>query len=391
MRLYPLWQRVHTLPYDHILHSHSHIAVLGWSFLAVLVVYFHLTWNDIKRKCQAVTITITTMIVSIFMFLAFLYQGYGLFSIIFSSIHILVEYWAIVFMFITMKKNKEIPKTSRLFMTGGLISLAISSIGPWSLGVIAAKGLQESPLFDMAVYFYLHFQYNGWLYFMIIGLFIYSLHKQSIHLSTRAVLSSFLLSVVAVGPNYLLSILWYDVGKIPLLIATLSAISHGIAVVLISYTMFKKLVVIRTAFGKTVLHLLIICLVIVVAKSFMELLLLYVPLAEIIYTTRSVVIGYLHLTFLGFVTISCFTLYAMNQILSSYVTYTKFGLVIFISGFLLNEFILFVSGLTSWISETSLVIQNELLLLASILLLLGIGTLTFAYRKNDSIQHYDVS
>src|SRR5690625_4802147 len=88
--------------------------------------------------------------------------------------------------------------------------LVISSIGPFSLGATAAQGYRDSPFFDMAIYFYLHFQYNGWLYFMLIGLFIWILQKNSITLHERLLKQSFWIYFVALFPGFLLSILWYD-------------------------------------------------------------------------------------------------------------------------------------------------------------------------------------
>src|SRR5699024_5485723 len=102
-------------------------------------------------------LTLST-IVTLFMLLAFLYEGYALYSIILSTLHIVTEYWAILFIFTTIKLHPAFSEISRLFIKTGAIMLFISSFGPFGLGAIASTGLKDSPLFEMAIYFYLHFR-----------------------------------------------------------------------------------------------------------------------------------------------------------------------------------------------------------------------------------------
>src|SRR5699024_7695639 len=109
----------------------------------------------------AILITCTILLVSLVMFAAFLYQGYGLYSIIISTIHIFIEYWAAIFIWQQLRKREEFATTGRLFIKGSLVALVISSLGPFSLGFIAANGLKDSFIVDMTIYFYLQFKYNG--------------------------------------------------------------------------------------------------------------------------------------------------------------------------------------------------------------------------------------
>jgi len=140
------------------------------------------------------------------MFLAFLYKGYGVFSIMMSSLHIFVEYWACAFIYSQLKKQKYLPQAAKLFFIGGLISLILSSIGPFSLGIISANGMKETPLFDMAIYFYLHFQYNGWLTLFLTGLFIMILRSIKLQPNTKLLKVGFWLYFMALFPGYFLSI-----------------------------------------------------------------------------------------------------------------------------------------------------------------------------------------
>src|SRR5699024_3281880 len=149
-----LWMRLahvqpmHLVPYTNMLHAHSHLAILGWAFLGVVTVFLILFWTRIQRKRQAIAIMITLFIVSLTMFLAFMYEGYDVLSIILSTCHIFVEYWCALFLYRELSALPRISKQGKLYVFGSLIALVISSIGPFSLGFIASQGLRSSDLFD---------------------------------------------------------------------------------------------------------------------------------------------------------------------------------------------------------------------------------------------------
>src|SRR5690625_916864 len=98
----------------------------------------------------------------------------------------------------------------------------------------------------------------------------------------------------------------------------------------------------------------------------MELALIYPPLADIVYDTRSVVIGYIHLTFLGFISIFIFAHFGLVKIFD----FSKKGLLFEISllliGFFFNEIVLFSSGLFEYVEMNSVPYHNELVLFTTI-------------------------
>src|SRR5699024_891015 len=94
--------------YDYILHGHSHLAVLGWTFLAMYCIFLVLIWPGLRQRKQAITIGILTFFITFLMFVAFLWQGYALYSIIFSTLHIGMEYWIVVFLFKQIKLQTHV-------------------------------------------------------------------------------------------------------------------------------------------------------------------------------------------------------------------------------------------------------------------------------------------
>lgn len=383
MRLFPFSTTVHRVNYDHILHAHSHIAILGWTFLAVVIIYIHMMWQHISQKREAKWIIVTTVIFSLMMFFAFLYEGYAKYSIILSVIHIFIEYWVVLFIFKTLKDHITVPPISKLFLKAGAIMLVISSIGPFALGAISSMGLRTSPLFDMAIYFYLHFQYNGWLYLMLIGLFIIFLHSRNIALQPKWLTYSFYVYTIALFPGFLLSILWYDLGWMSLLLGVIGGAGQFIGVIFLLIAVWQVYQLMRESFDSLFIHLITFAFVILFAKAFMELGLTIPSLAMIVYDTRHVVIGYLHLTLLGFVTLFIFSLFHVTQLVQVNRQIYQFGIYTFIIGFCLNEFVLFSAALLEWLNLGSFPLQNSLLLIASITMLISICFIWLPTRTKD--------
>ncbi|MFE8695903.1 hypothetical protein ACFYKT_05925 [Cytobacillus sp. FJAT-53684] len=372
------------IPYTNVLHGHSHLAILGWAFLGVFVVFLSLYWQSIKQKKQAIFLSIMLFIISFAMFGAFLYQGYGLISIIMSTLHIFVEYWAAIFIIRQLKSQRNVPKSGLLFIKASLLTLVISSFGPFSLGYISANGLKDSIFFDVAIYFYLHFQYNGWLYLFLLGMFIILVHSKNIYIRSPFISYGFWIYIISLFPNFFSSILWVDLGIFGEIIAAIGVIGQWIGVIftlLACKGIWREL---ASRFSKLTFISLYITFFLLLLKSTMELGLISPKLAFQIYETRSVVIGYLHFTLLGFVSIFILAQYQMlNIITSKYLS--VLGLTIFISGFILNELLLFGQGLLGWLNFSISEFGRYGLLVASGLLLIGIVMLWVScVQKNNN-------
>src|SRR5699024_4019410 len=108
-----------------------------------------------------------------------------------------------------------------------------------------------------------------------------------------------------------------------------------------------------------------------IAKSVMEFGLLHEFFATLIFDTRPVIVGYLHLMLLGFISIFILTQYQITKLLDEQKNTVLYRLAIFIFGFVINELVLFISGLAGW-NGWNIPLTNELLFIASILLLIGI-------------------
>lgn len=373
-----------SLSYTNVLHGHSHLAILGWAFLGAFIIFLSVYWHMIRQRKQAIGLTMMLFFTSLLMFAAFLYQGYGIISIVMSSIHIFVEYWAAVFIIRQLKIQNEVPKSGLLFIKASLLTLVISSFGPFSLGYISANGMRDSIFFDVAIYFYLHFQYNGWLYLFLVGMFIILVHSKNIFIQSSYISYGFWFYILSLFPSYFSSILWVDLGEFGMILAALGSIGQWIGVIF-TLVAFKAIFGdLASHFSKFTLTCLYITFLLLFLKSTMELGLISPTLANLIYDTRSIVIGYLHFTLLGFVSIFILAQYQMLNVITSK-RLSIIGFSIFFAGFLLNKFLLFGQGLLQWLDFPSLPFNTGGLLFASGLLLIGILILWLSFfQKNNS-------
>ena len=104
-------------------------------------------------------------------------------------------------------------------------------------------------------------------------------------------------------------------------------------------------------------------------------------ISKLAFGFRPIVIAYLHLVLLAIISLFLlFYIYANNFIFMN--KKIKVGIIIFSIGVLLNEVILAIQGIASF-SYTIVPLANELLFLVAIILVSGIGTITFYSLKKS--------
>ena len=185
--------------YTYLLHGHSHFAFGGWVMPALL-------WS-IMRLFPEITdsisikhwrnITALLLFSAYGMLLSFPVQGYGPVSICFSTLSIAGGVYLAIIIWKSLRKSRLV---SHLFLKAGLFYLVLASIGPFATGPIIAMGMKGSVLYFDAIYFYLHFMYNGWFTFAVLGLLYRKLED---HHNTQHGYLAFLLLNLSVIPSFL--------------------------------------------------------------------------------------------------------------------------------------------------------------------------------------------
>jgi len=369
------------LDQKHLQHSHSHFAFSGWisHTLMVLMIGF-LEYKIKKTEIQFIKkynlLLITNLICSYGMLISFIIQGYGAISILFSTSSIVI---ACVFTFFYFKDLKLISHEdlSKNWFKASLFFNVISSLGTFALAyMMISKNIHQNEYLS-SIYFYLHFQYNGWFFFACMGLLISFLQlKKAENLFFN---KTFWLFFVSCIPAYFLSTLWL---KLPTWIYVLTLLSALVQTI----TWFKFLYVIiklkNNFLEKYPLVLRYILFFVGVALSLKFILQLgsTIPaLSQLAFGFRPIVIAYLHLVLLAIISLFLLFYIYVNQLIT-FNKKVKNGIIIFTIGVLLNEIILAIQGIASF-SYTLIPFVNEMLFGAAIILVSGIGIIAFYSLK----------
>lgn len=366
------------ISYDHLLHAHSHIAFQGWVYLSFffLIVTNYINPTEIANRKYTLQFILTALVL-IGVLVSFLIQGYGLFSILFSSLFQFLSYWFIVRFFIDVRKNITLNplSLSLKFIKTGLVFYIISSMAPWLIGTISAKGLAGSELYHSAIYLFLHFQFNGFFTFAALGLFIHQLEKEELLIKNNNLRVFFHLLTLSIVPAYFLSLLGMSFRSTILSIAYFSSIVQLAAVIyfILGISPFVKKVFKNNT---PLTHFLgFIFISSFILKTLLQSFSILDTLEQIAFTNRNIIMAFIHLTLIGFIAFSLLFLFkSMNILKPTFICNS--GLFLIIMGFITSEIFLVVNGL-------GIAIQNPTLLLLtfSALILLGVGLILVSLFK----------
>jgi len=302
------WQFLEPTPhvqYTFFLHGHSHIMFLGWVFNALFIgfVINHIR-EDQQRSFKYLFIALQILVIG--MLISFPIQGYGFFSILLSTLHTLL---AIIFFIQFFRKTKGATSTSVRFARVALIFFAISAAGPFSLGYLMSSGLGQSKWYFFSIYFYLHFQYNGFFLFGIFSLFFNLLEKHHIKFDLTKARSVRWLLTGACVPAYLLSTLWAQPGYIYNIVGGAAALVQIAAFIILIRLLSAIASELRSTFRRVSIHALQIAMICFATKLVLQQLSALPAVARMAYELRPVTIAYLHLVLVGVISLFLLTWY----------------------------------------------------------------------------------
>ncbi len=373
------WQMVAPLSfinYKFLLHAHSHVALLGWLYPALFVALLHAFLPDELRnkKTYAWQFWLSQGAV-LGMLLSFPVQGYAAVSITFSTLHILFTYW-FIYRFL---KDASVAKVSSgeyylsfRFVKAALFFLALSSLGPWSMGPIMATGRSGTELYYNAIYFYLHFLYNGWFTFGVLGLFFWLLEKYRFSFDVTYSRVFFRLMFWACLPAYLLSVLWIKPPAIVYFVSGAVALAQVVALVLLVFMIWPLRKTLLELFGSWAKAVVILAATAFVFKTLMQFLTAFPYMADLAYRLRNFIIGYLHLVLIGFVSFFILAFFVQQGLVSLRKSISRWGIGLFILGFFGSEILLFLQGVFYWVGLNEIPGYYKLLFGVSILLPVGL-------------------
>ncbi|OIR12923.1 hypothetical protein GALL_59910 [mine drainage metagenome] len=360
----------------YLLHGHSHFAFSGWvtQVLMVLLVY-HLSkyQEDAFKKYH--WLLFGNLISAYGMLLSFPLQGYGFISICFSTLSIIISYFFAIKFWKDLKSLK-IRCISFWWYKAALLFNALSSLGAFSLAFLMANKISNQNFYLAAVYFFLHFQYNGWFFFAGMGLLISQL--ENIAAFQKQLKLIFWLFGLACLPAYFLSALWLPIPFLIYCLVVVSAISQFVGWLFLIKIIIKNIDAVKTFFSQKGQWLLLLSAIALTIKLLLQLGSTIPSLSQLAFGFRPIVIGYLHLVLLGVTSIFIIGYIVSKDLLPVNKTFMK-GIYVFVTGIIINEILLMMQGVAG-MAYVGIPFINESLLGAAFIMFSGL--LLMNWRNN---------
>ncbi len=371
----------YSLPFieqENFLHAHSHFAFSGWiaqALMTLMIAYLarHSKENIFKKYKW---LLLANLISAYGMLLSFPWEGYGIISIIFSTVSIFISY---VFAFIFWKDlNKlQLKRVSHYWFKAALVFNILSSFGAFFLSYMIANNISHPNRYLASTYYFLHFQYNGWFFFGCMGLLSEHLYNSGISfLIQRKV---FWLFAAACIPAYFLSALWLPIPLWIYIIVVIAALAQLLGWLILLKQMITEKSILFKDINVQTRWILILSGIALSIKLLLQAASTIPSLSKYAFGFRPVVIGYLHLVLLGVITLFIIAYSKMKNLIYTNRTGNA-GIIIFIVGIILNELFLLIQG-SSYMIFIPVPYINQLLLAAAICLFLGLVMLISGLRK----------
>lgn len=374
-----------SLPFIHqkfLQHGHSHFALTGWITQSLMVFLSYTVSNGISpthfKKHQ--WILFANLFSAMGMLIAFPIQGYANVSIAFSSLSILVSYIFAIRIWKDINHIK-LTKPGYKWFRAALIFLVLSSIGIF-LMVYLMLSKNMNPTYHLgAVYLFLHLQYNGWFVFACFGLLInrmYDAGVQSKHTKTF-----FWINALACIPAYFLSAPWLPIPAyiFPLIVA--AAALQFLSWLWVVYKLKERAFSILKGIPTLAKWLLSFSAFAYTVKVFLQLGSAVPALSIIAFGFRPIVVAYLHLVFLGVISLFIFA-YCFGWLFTSVSKWAKRGMILFVLGIILSETALMIQGLFA-INYHPVPYINEIIFAVTVLMFLGILIFNFAIHQKSNV------
>lgn len=338
---------IELLNFENTLHSHSHFAILGWLYnaLYIAIVYTYVI-DPAKQKKYNILFWITQVSI-IGMLFTFAWQGYAAYSITFSTMHIFCSY---AFIFFVLKDISGIKHEtlSLKFIYGALFFLFLSSLGPWGLVVVVIQGSAGTDLYKQVIYFYLHFQYNGWFIFALIGLWLKYYETKGAKFNERTASYAFNILFYTNVAAYTLSLLGFKLPAYVYWLAILTAFVQLIGLRYLYKLLFSNEIKVFHDKNNITHSLFRFSFLALFIKYLLQLVSALPNIGDAAFLSREVTIGFIHLVMLGVISSGMLGWFAGFDLINAGSKWFKYGVYLFLASFALSEVLLFYPALVIW-------------------------------------------
>jgi hypothetical protein len=362
--------------FQFLMHGHSHVAMLGWVYLMLYCLIFHFfVPKEAQQKTIYNRLFWITEIAVIGMMIDFPAQGYAFVSILFSTLHIFCSYY---FCSLIWKDAKPATFPEKRMLRTALFFMVFSTLGVWCLGPAVGLAGKASAIYQIAIQFFLHFQFNGWFLFAVLALFFkqskLTIDEKKFRVFYNLFVSSTVLTLALPVSWSLSNPIFYWINAVGVVLQLCSAVLFIRLIRPQLQAFFSQL----SSLQKTVYGFALFSLAL---KIIIQLVVLVPELAQVSHEIRNFVIGYIHLTMLGIITGFLFGFAFQNNFLNSKNVIQKWGIILFLLGFVTTEILLFLQGIWLFLNQGSFPDYYQNLFLSSIFLPTGLLMLTIGIFK----------
>jgi len=364
------------IDYRQVLSAHSHFAFGGWVGLSLMTLLIFDVLPVFHKKY--IWILAGIEISSLGMGLLFPFFGYAALTVSFSSLYILVSF-AFAWHFLNDFLRSSTHGTVKILGTSAIISMLLSSLGPLGLSYILLSKSGNSLLYRDSIYTFLHFQYNGFFTLSVFTLVLNHIVKKNYPINVNAKRFSLFLCL-SILPSLFLSMLWHNSALLYIIAGV------GCVLILISLFYFIKYIVDfpwddyyyqRLALNMWKLAAFSFCL-----KMALNVGTIFPKLGNAIYGNRPVIIGFLHLVFLGFVSFYILSSLIENNYFANKSRQMKVPFFLFGFGIVANESLLMLQGLEI-LFKTNSTLYSWLLWGVSLILFMGATSILISFLAAD--------
>lgn len=364
------WISIH---FKNILHTHSHIALLGWLYNVALIVLQYVIFQKTKSKINLAFWL--SQITFLGMMFSFPFQGYAAISITFSTLYLFCTYY-LVYVLYRETQNLENRYVAKLIRWSG-IYLIFSSIGPYALGLIMAKGLADTHWYKLAIYWFLHFLYNGF-FLLVVFAFVFDQLRGLKY--SKQVFQWMNLSII---PSFALSVLWLEPHTIWYIIALIAAILQ----LLVFGLLIKQKEIVQFWKNSWAQKVFIFSVLAYTLKVVFQVTAVLPVIQTFLMDTVSyAVIGFIHLVMLGFFTLFFLAVLIEKQWLKMNL-FNQIGVSLLTIGIIGSEILLFAQSIAVYFQVFQIPQYFQMLMGISTLMPIGIGLMTVEVLRNKITEY----
>jgi hypothetical protein len=311
-----------------------------------------------------------TQVAVVGMLLSFPFQGYGFFSISFTTVHLGLSYFFSIRVFLDIKKGNLSKTNSVVLLKSALVLLFISTLGTWALGAVMNSPLKGTAWYYGAIQFFLHYQFNGWFIFGSLSVFFKYLENSSIQVKQSLFSWFYWMLLFSCVMTFALAVTWSTPDKRLFWINSIGVIIQFGALLCICRLIHFVKDQLKSALKSWTLSIWMLAFIFLSLKIVVQALVAIPALAVVSYTIRIFVVGFIHLLMLG--VISLFLFGAFHQAREKTAKPEKVGINLFLIGFLTTELLLFIQGILLWTEWGYLPSYHFIILFASLFFPVGI-------------------